>query len=559
MRLAAPGIAVLALLGGCTLTFDPQRLRDADGGGFDSPPLDGSLDAEGDAEGTDADAPLPDAPLPDAGGGATIERLGPMCPRPSVVGLDFELVPLGPVLPYSGGVLLEDLDGDSDLDLVAVDLDTQATLARVFETIGDTCAPATLSDRTSALLGSEPGVSSAGVLAVPLIDADIDLIVPGIYDDGSALPGRMGPPLWGPPAEIVPGGEGRLGGNGMAAGDLDGDGNLDLVVVTTGTSGRFFVTGATELVEEVPSPLLGNSSRVWIADFDLDGVAEVLVLHDDAPAQLLRLEGRTLIPDDMTGAENIVARELVFGDFDDDGDLDAVGVNAVEVGGYLAAVVYENRTTSWIVGTAAGGLSTHRWNFGNSSPSTPWGAADLDLDGDLDFVMGFVEVFRNGAGMSVPPFAFGYLSLTDLGPILAQSPRLAIGDLEGDGDVDVAVTSSADGDPRHGLHLARNTLGGGHWLRVRLSGPARERNRRGVGATVCVFAPGMLPATGCVGDGLIGMRPILASTAQPQALEASFGIPSDTPVDLRVLWPADRAVSDARNVAIDQSITVVLP
>jgi hypothetical protein len=62
-----------------------------------------------------------------------------------------------------------------------------------------------------------------------------------------------------------------------------------------------------------------------------------------------------------------------------------------------------------------------------------------------------------------------------------------------------------------------------------------------------------------VGDGLIGMRPILASTAQPQALEASFGIPSDTPVDLRVLWPADRAVSDARNVAIDQSITVVLP
>jgi hypothetical protein len=131
-----------------------------------------------------------------------------------------------------------------------------------------------------------------------------------------------------------------------------------------------------------------------------------------------------------------------------------------------------------------------------------WGVAfaDMDHDGDLDLLFANGHIYPNVDQFPDLLESFkqkSQLFLNDAGAFrdasaasgaglqLAKSYRgLAIGDLDGDGDLDV-VLSAIDDTP---TLLENRQRTGNHWIALRLLKPGR--NRFGIGARVSVTAGG---------------------------------------------------------------------
>jgi len=506
-----------------------------------------------------------DAPVP--------VRLGPICPPTAPAALGLEVVPLDVTGSANAGAALEDLDDDGDLDLVTCRGALAPGTTDVLETRSTDCSPAVVVDATATLLGPRTPTSSENAVAfllVPLLDAHLDLLSADFNGDfGRALRGQAGTPLWSTSGStFVPTGDGHLVGSGLSAGDLDGDGALDLVLDGYDgppVDGQVLLThgGALHSLGVVPSLL--RVGRTWIADFDSDGEQEVLAIPADLTlgAHLLHIVGGALVDDTtLTNTSSLTGLiEVAVGDLDGDGDLDLFAIR--DDPGYFRATLVENAGTEWIVHTrdALGGIGTEDlFNGGNTYPAFHAATADVDMDGRLDVLLdyeGHLQLLRNTSVRRASGVAYA-LERTDVSAAfglpahVGDHTTISVGDLEGDGDVDIVLAIA--GAP---LQLLRNTIGGVPWLRVRLRGP--EGNTRGVGASVCVFAPGTLPASGCGGAGLVGMRAIHSNSAQAQALEASIATPGLGHVELRVVWPSGLGTTDLRGVRTARAILVTPP
>jgi hypothetical protein len=236
--------------------------------------------------------------------------------------------------------------------------------------------------------------------------------------------------------------------------DLDADGRSDLLVADVGyfppedhEKGavvwlRQTAPGQFEkrlLAERLPRPM-----DVEAADFDADGDLDVVVaaygLHTRGGIVLLengttdwkdpRFEPRTL--DERAGAIHVPAADL-----DGDGRVDFVALLAQQ---QEAVVAFLNRGT---------GTFEKRTLFAARTPA--WGSTGIDLtdfdgDGDLDVLM------TNGATLddaAVKPW-HGVRWLENRGPerfeahdlaALPGAHRARAGDLDGDGDLDVAAAA----------------------------------------------------------------------------------------------------------------------
>lgn len=302
---------------------------------------------------------------------------------------------------------------------------------------------------------------------------------------------------------------------GMAIGDTDGDGDLDIYISTcrgdNNIRNNFY---ENQLVES------GSLGFIDIAD-----------------------SNGTQFMTNSYGAE--------FYDFDDDGDLDLFMVGADSEpskiwrndGGNMFTDV-DTLTGHTLLTDVAGDLNGGR-------------AVDYDNDGDLDLFLHDHDA-RNGSDTSRKLYRNdGNWEFTDVTAVegLEQVNRGSYdspwGDIDNDGDMDLIATTDSAWIERVFLNGA--STNGNHWFGVRLIGTAS--NTTAIGAAVYATIESGTPSERTIRR----EANTNAGTFNQSDLPVHFGLGSATSIDrLRIVWPngAEREYCD---VAVDQYTSIHFP
>jgi hypothetical protein len=395
-------------------------------------------------------------------------------------------------------VVVGDLDGDGRLDVASANRDGD-DLAVFLQS-----AAGTFSGTPSALLAASGAPLQPSHLDAVDVNGDgvLDLVSTNGGDDVSIFVGRRGAAFAARPIVLA---TGIASPSWVAAEDLNGDGLVDLAVTNAATNdvSIFVQRGPSGYASLVPDLVLGNAnatsnpSGLAAGDLDGDGDLDLVCANEDAgnltvfeqfspsifgsePATTLgspaadprraRRRGRRperrrparhrlgepdgrqrhdLLPAPVGALPGSVDLTLGNGalgspssiaaaDLDGDGDLDLVSANAT------ASDLTVFRQLSPGSFAAAPSLTLG----GNATTKAPGHvlAVDLDRDGDVDLACANatgndVAVFLNpgdGAFPSAPSFVLG-------SPGTTPSPRgLTAGDLDGDGDVDLVCANGGN-------------------------------------------------------------------------------------------------------------------
>jgi CO dehydrogenase/acetyl-CoA synthase epsilon subunit len=232
--------------------------------------------------------------------------------------------------------------------------------------------------------------------------------------------------------------------------DLDGDGDMDLLVGESNGSMEYFQNTGSASNPQFAARQMNPFGLVSVnefavpafADLDGDGDLDLLAGEYGGAMQYFQNTGSASSPQFAAAQENpfgLVSTYYnsfpVFADLDGDGDMDLL------VGEYYGAMQYFQNTGSATNPQFAAPVKNP---FGLSSTYELAVAdfADLDGDGDLDLLVGeyygAMQYFQNTGSASNPQFAapqmnpFGLVSVQDY-----ALPKFA--DLDGDGDQDLLV------------------------------------------------------------------------------------------------------------------------
>ena len=198
-----------------------------------------------------------------------------------------------------------------------------------------------------------------------------------------------------------------FGGSGMAAEDIDNDGDVDLLILS-GTGNRLFqnekgkmidITAKAGLVwNRVEDGRPGEPRQPVIVDFDNDGWQDILITYVNDEHRLYRNKGDGTFAD-VTGSAGLGGKGLVGGpatvfDFDQDGKLD---IYIGYFGNYLKGTLptLERRNRNGLPNQLFRNLGGMRFENVTSKSGTGdsgWGQAvghtDFDNDGWQDLIVG---------------------------------------------------------------------------------------------------------------------------------------------------------------------------
>jgi hypothetical protein len=355
-----------------------------------------------------------------------------------------------------------DVDGDGDLDLFVSGRNSDGDLiAAVYENENGSFSLLNPDGdgNTTGLSGVTQGASDWGDYDG---DGDPDLILTGTQSET-------------PTTTLY---ENDVGGTGFSAvgaglqgvedgsadwGDVDGDGDLDLLITgNTGSGpsatiyrndgeGSFSVFNDGDEDENTDGLRpVSNSAAAW-ADVDGNGTLDLVIIGSDAGIEVAGIyvnnEGAfSLLNDDdsdgntdgLTAVEN---GAVAWGDFDGDGDPDLALTG--EEGGFAATpttAVYENDLAN------ENGFSSLSAGLTDvTDGSVQW--ADVDGDGDPDLSVAGIDggtpiavVYENDGGTFSalnPGPAGNSAQLAGL-----EQPSVSWGDVNGDGDLDLAAVGA---------------------------------------------------------------------------------------------------------------------
>ena len=248
----------------------------------------------------------------------------------------------------------------------------------------------------------------------------------------------------------------------LAWGDMDGDGDLDLLL--TGTPDElepytvfgsvFRNTGtAFERVENAGVPAAYGGSAAW-GDADNDGDLDIIITgiaSDGARTTVLSLnDGTGHFTDSGSGLPHVAFGAVQMKDMNADGRQDVLlsGVSRTE--GFI--------TELWFGGTD--GFS----NSGVSLPAVAFSSVesgDVDGDGDLDMLISGARVtqaiFSGSTTLFTNTNGSFQAESADLAGVLAG--RSTMGDYDNDGDMDIFVLGAEEALGRRTARIYRNDAG----------------------------------------------------------------------------------------------------
>lgn len=342
---------------------------------------------------------------------------------------------------YPNSVAVADVDGDDDLDLLTSNRNANSVSLRVNNGQG------VFSAGSEVAVGTRPDA-----LVVGDVDGDGDLDFLTAADDLSrtvSLRLNNGQGNFDRGQEISTGQFPKS----VALGDIDGDGDLDLLVASSGSNAvsirRNDGTGSFSGSQEVP---VGTSpTDVVVGDVDGDGDLDLLTA-DYGNNRLFSGGGTTVSVRLNDGQGNFSGTQqvtvglgpyaLAIGDIDGDGDLDLLTANS----GRSTPTASGNTTVSVRLNDGQGNFSGNQ-EFSVGATPEELVLGDIDGDGDLDVLIakGFSS---SSSAVSVRlNNGRGQFSGTQEVEVGTAPNALVLGDVDGDGDLDlltaIGTTSGA--------------------------------------------------------------------------------------------------------------------